>query len=884
MSRESKAGGSILFLFFLMATLSACISNTTNSKTAADDLTLEKQQEKKILNIGIEHDASRTSILISGNTVLNYAAVKQLEPRGVIMHFPDTSIDLEGPLLNIESDQALIKSLDWTRVGDKQTTCRIEILLNNHVAYTESREGNDIRFSFYSQNVLQDQQISDGTGEQKKSQPGQQAASVASDPGSPASRIDRIEVRDTDETVSVEVAADGWIENFKTFTINTPPRIVVDIFEITGKHQKEQRIPVNRKGVKQVRYYSYPDRLRLVVDTEAQYLSKFVTQPVENGLRVHVGTDESDMAVTTAAAASASSETPPAGVRSASVNRIDFLTEDAGKSVVIVETTHPVQFDIRRTADKHIELKLLDTVLPAYRRRPLITSRFESAVDRILPVQASDKNEALFGIDLREAVPYQIEQNGPVISVRFEASSIMPLRPGQKMAMDLPVGWQGGGVADTTAVNDNRKNTASAASEPEPSRRPKYTSQEKKIYTGEKIALDFYDTDIKNVFRILNSVSGKNFAIDKDVSGKVTMSLEKPVPWDQVLDLILRMNQLGTVEEGDIIRIATLGTLKKEEDLRRAKMESERKSREQQKALEPLITEYISINYSNANKDVRPHLEKLVTSGRGSISVDERTNQIIMTDTAEKIDKAWEIVRKIDQVTPQVIIEARIVEVSEDFSKDLGIAWSSTIGPTGPNDFKFDTAFNYPVASDSTIGFELSSIKGTPFVLNAQLTAAETEGEAEVISSPKIITLDNTQATISQGLEVAYLERDDSGGSSVKFKKVDLKLEVTPHVTPDNRIDMQIAIQKNDVESISADGVPVLSTNDAETELLIDDGDTIVIGGVVKTTKSRGKNGLPVLADIPMLGALFKSTSDATSKNELLIFITPRIVRLEQRS
>jgi type IV pilus assembly protein PilQ len=448
----------------------------------------------------------------------------------------------------------------------------------------------------------------------------------------------------------------------------------------------------------------------------------------------------------------------------------------------------------------------------------------------------------------------------------------------------LPVALRGTTATDTAALNKNLMDPSPPASQRESSRQSKYISQKKKVYTGEKIALDFYETDIKNVFRILNSVSGKNFAIDKDVSGKVTMSLEKPVPWDQVLDLILRMNQLGTVEEGDIIRIATMSTLKKEEDLRRAKMESERKSFEQQKAQEPLTTEYIAINYSNANDDVRPHLEKLITSGRGSLTVDERTNQIIMTDTAEKIDKAWEIVRKIDQVTPQVIIEARIVEVSEDFSKDLGIAWSSTIGPTGPNDFTFDTAFNYPVASDSAIGFELSSFKGTPFVLHAQLTAAETEGEAEVISSPKIVTLDNTQATISQGLEVAYLERDDSGGSSVKFKKVDLKLEVTPHVTPDNRIDMKISIEKNDVESISADGVPVLSTNDAETELLIDDGDTIVIGGVVKTTKSRGKNGFPVLADLPLLGALFKATSDATSKNELLIFITPRIVRLEQRS
>ncbi len=185
-------------------------------------------------------------------------------------------------------------------------------------------------------------------------------------------------------------------------------------------------------------------------------------------------------------------------------------------------------------------------------------------------------------------------------------------------------------------------------------------------------------------------------------------------------------------------------------------------------------------------------------------------------------------------------------------------------------------------AATSTIGFNFARVIGTPFVLNAQLNALETTGEGKIISSPKIVTLDNKKARIKQGLEYPYLERDDSGGSSVKFKNIDLLLEVTPHVTPDDRISMNILITKNDVDSI-VNNVPALSTNEAETELLVNDGDTIVIGGIIKSSRQEGESGFPGLKDIPVLGWLFKSKVKNEENNELLIFITPRIVQLEQR-
>jgi len=234
-------------------------------------------------------------------------------------------------------------------------------------------------------------------------------------------------------------------------------------------------------------------------------------------------------------------------------------------------------------------------------------------------------------------------------------------------------------------------------------------------------------------------------------------------------------------------------------------------------------------------------------------------------------------------VTSQVIIEARVVEVSTDFTRELGIDWNVTHGTTGAGNIANTTmAMNFPSPSaTSSIGVQFSRLSGVPHIIDAQINALETTGEGRILSSPKILTLDNKKAKIKQGLEYPYLERDSSGGASIKFKNIDLLLEVTPHVTPDNRISMAIYLTKNDVDSLVG-GVPALSTNEAETELLVNDGDTVVIGGIIKSSEREASAGFPGLSRIPLLGWLFKNNQDTRESNELLIFITPRIVQLEQ--
>jgi len=553
------------------------------------------------------------------------------------------------------------------------------------------------------------------------------------------------------------------------------------------------------------------------------------------------------------------------------VNRIDFSSEKEGKSIVIIGTTIPAKYDLKKINEKKLLLHLYSSMLPDYRKRPLITTRFESAVDRIIPFQTSAmKNKSGFIIELRESVPYFIEQTDNLLFLHFEASSISP-KPLDKA--NLPP-WEQV-ITQTVAPSE--------PTELETPAKKKFITK-KGEYTGEKIALNFFETDIKNVFRILMDVSGKNFAIDKDVSGKVTLSFDKPVPWDQVLDLVLRMNRLGMAFEGDIIRIATLKSLKEEEVERQEMLAAAQKLKEQKKALSPLITEYISVSYANAKDDVAPHI--VPTQGRGSITVDGRNNQIIITDIAEKVKKAKEIIRKIDKVTPQVMIEARIVEASDSFNREIGTEWAisgtridGSLGGVGSYDM---SATNPPTTTLGTIGLQFSRLIGNTFrVVDARLSASESEGTVKIISAPKILTLDNKPAKIKQGLAYPYNKLDADGNTTTEFKDIALELEVTPHITPDERITMKIVIKNNEIGEVINNQIS-FTTKEAYTELLVDDGDTIVIGGIRKTRKRAGEEGLPYLRKIPVLGWLFKVEENDDQTQELLIFITPRVVQLAQ--
>ncbi|MDP4979229.1 MAG: type IV pilus secretin PilQ, partial [Desulfobacterales bacterium] len=847
-----------------------------------------------------------------------YTSVKQDFPLGVKFYFRDTGID-SAVAPQAVTENSLIESVEAVQISEDQGMSRLFIALKQDATYEVMDDGTGMRIEFakpFAAPIVGD------------SQRASEDLSAAAEDTKPASHLEGVYIVKTDDRTRLNVTADGTIKNYKSFVLYNPARIVFDIPNLKSTHTGEQVVPANTEWIRQARYYGYPDKVRLVIDTEKTYLKNYTATPLASGMTIQVGS-EPQAAVSIAAekpvpvvkpmkekpVTSGVSDSRPAATaaavagteKEAWINRIDFMSEEAGQSTIIVGTTRPVQYELKNSSDKLLQLKLFDTKLPKYGDRPRNTTRFECAYTRITPVYNNTMPKTtLVAIELREAVNYDVEQKDDVLMIHFGPSSVAPIPLEQANLPDwkkILAQTEAGSPAIEQATPEREpiasptppSIAAPAVRPPAPEpvmqmaavasyKAPTVTTYgAHKVFTGEKIALDFYETDIKNVFRIIREISGKNFAIDKDVTGNVTLTLEKPVPWDQVLDLVLKMNRLGMVYEGDIIRIATLSTLTAEEKAKQDKIAAEQKSQEVVKALEPLVTEYIAVNYSDAKGEVLPLAQKVLTPDRGSISVDQRNNQLIVTDTVSKIAQIKEIVSRIDTVTPQVVIEARVVEVSEEFSMELGIEWNMSWGPTGGSNFwGGDVAMNFPSNASSTIGFNFTKLAGTPLTLDATLNAVEANKQGRIITAPKIVTLDNKKAKIKQGVEWPYLERDSSGNATVKFKNIDLLLEVTPTVTPDDRILMKIYITKNDIGTITL-GVPSLNVNEAQTELLVNDSDTIVIGGIIKKNRQESETGWPGVKDIPLMGWLFKTQNENTTNNELLIFITPRIVQLEQR-
>jgi len=847
----------------------------------------------RITRMEVVEQPDALQLVFYGNQALTYTSVKQVVPPAVLLYFPDTELapDAETP-----SGVSFIDSIDTSVLTEKGSTVRVEVRLDADRPYDVMREGNRLVVQFAGAPEVAAKPASDVSEESVE-------APMKPEVVVPATVLQSVDAHPRADGVDIAVTADGTIDDFKSFTIQDPARIVFDLYGIRSPFDKEQVVPVGTSWVKRIRHYGYADRVRLVVDTEASHLDDFSVDSVPSGLAIHVGADTSAKVALTA------QPTPAKNADgSAWVNRIDFSADPGGKSTVIVGTTQPVQYEIKKATETRLQLELSGTQLPDYHRRPLVTTRFESAVDRVTPIQNPRKDMAVITIELRESVPYFVEQTDNLILVHFDPSTVPPKPLAEAQLPD----WQQ--VMEETIADTGSMGMPAGSEGMMPSETPMDTGMEtgmqpgaagvfmgeEKQYTGEKIALDFYETDIKNVFRILREISGKNFAIDKDVTGEVTLSLDKPVPWDQVLDLVLKMNGLGMTMEGDIVRIATRSKLDAEKALDDERKARAKEAKQQQKALEPLVTEYLPVNYANAQTDVLPHI--VTTPERGSVTVDARNNQIIVTDTADMVQMARETVARIDRVTPQVMIEARVVEATKNWSRTIGTRWGLNAGteespaflkegvagliPEGAGwlDMKAINAPTDLVAGPGgTIGINFSKLTGTPFeIVNARLVADESEGRINIISAPKVLTLDNKQATIKQGVSYPLTRLDADGNTVVEFQDVALELIVTPHITPDNRISMEVKISNNEIGAV-INGETSFTTKEAVTELLVNDGDTVVIGGIRKTREDVGEAGIPVLKDIPLVSWLFKQQSSSDDLEELIIFITPKIVMLEQR-
>jgi len=414
-----------------------------------------------------------------------------------------------------------------------------------------------------------------------------------------------------------------------------------------------------------------------------------------------------------------------------------------------------------------------------------------------------------------------------------------------------------------------------------------------KEYRGRRVSLDFKDVAIADVLRLIAEVSDLNIIAGDEVSGNVTIRLVD-VPWDQALDVILMTKGLGFVRVGNVLRIAPSDVLKAEEEVRL----QERRNKEK---LEDLEVKLLPVNYASV-KDTEGLVKRLL-SARGTVNLDERTNTLIIKDIASVIDEASALISAIDTQTPQVMIEAKIVEASLDFSRELGSVWGIQTqrftDPFDPDtqrtdlDFASDginlidensLAFANPIAAVPTGLLTVGAlILDRDFRVDAQIQAAESTGDGKVVSSPRIVTLDNTQASIEQGVSIPF-QTFEGGDAKLEFIDAVLSLIVTPHITADESIIMEIEVSRNAPDNTipTPTGSPAIAKNQAQTETLVKDGQTLVLGGIYTITKANTSSRIPYLHRIPVIGNAFKNNSVTDSRKELLVFVTPRIVRLPE--
>ncbi|WP_085299937.1 type IV pilus secretin PilQ [Cognaticolwellia mytili] len=408
-------------------------------------------------------------------------------------------------------------------------------------------------------------------------------------------------------------------------------------------------------------------------------------------------------------------------------------------------------------------------------------------------------------------------------------------------------------------------------------------------FSGRAISLNFQDISVRTVLQIIADYNDFNLVTSDTVTGSITLRLEG-VPWDQALDIILKVKGLDKRMEGNILMVAPSDELA-------AREARDLQTRQQAEELAPLYSEYVQINYAKAVElaSLIKNEDNSILSLRGSASVDERTNTLLIRDTANSIEAIKRMVTVLDIPVRQVIIESRMVTVKDNLKEDLGIRWGvtntgsdfATSGSLGGAESANNGTLpslgdrlnvNLPVTSPAgSIAFQVARLAdGT--ILDLELSAMEKENKGEIIASPRITTANQKEAYIEQGVEIPYQEAASSGATSTQFKKAVLSLTVTPHITPDNRIILDLVVTQDTISEVSSDSAPAIDTQRIGTQVLVNNGETIVLGGIYQQQIINSVSKVPFLGDIPYFGWLFRSSSNFNEKKELLIFVTPRIV------
>ncbi len=634
------------------------------------------------------------------------------------------------------------------------------------------------------------------------------------------------------------------------YTIEQPARIVLDLPGVVSSlEEKHHNLGIG--NARRVSVISTKDRTRAIVNLTQ--LVGYETTVRGNTLVLMVGGDASGSSSSAGATASRPDDqraAPASSSRNSRIVDVDFRRGKSGEGRVIFSLSNP-KVPVNVSSDGgRIRVEVRNTELPSSLQRRLDVTDFATPVHIVDALQEGP--HTVFTIAAEGNYDYLAYQADDTMSI-----DVTPLTP-----------------EEIEAREDIFK------------------------FTGEKLSLNFQDIEVRSVLQLIADFTDLNLVASDTVSGRITLRL-KNVPWDQALELILKTKGLDQRQVGNVLLVAPAAEIAAREKL-------ELENQKQISELAPLRTEFVQIRYASASElfdlfNSSGSGGQSMLSDRGSVIVDERTNAIILTDTADRLEEFRRVIAQLDIPVRQVLIEARIVTANATFQEQFGIAWGGggldiqndaiRVGGsqetltelqnvfvqgsgeiTNPGALVVDLGVTQ--AGATSIGVGLTS---ADFLVDLELSALAADGHAEVVARPKVITADKSPAVIESGVEIPYQEATSSGATSTSFKDAVLSLEVTPQITPDDRIIMELNVKQDTVGQVF-NGVPSINTNEIQTEVLVDNGQTVVLGGIFQTDKNISTTKTPFLGDLPYVGRLFKRTVERDDKQELLIFITPRIV------
>ena len=694
-----------------------------------------------------------------------------------------------------------------------------------------------------------------------------QGAQAADAPASaPANTLQSIDVQTVGgKQLQLTLHLAGPAPEPMSFSIDKPARISLDL-PGTALALPSRRIDVASAGVDTVLAAEANGRTRIVLNLDAP--QPYQTRVSGNDIIVTVGVGAAATAAASAPAAAADSAVAVPGARE--IRSIDFRRGEGGVGRLVVRLSDPRTPINLSQQGSQIIINFADASLPKKLARRYDTEDFGTPVSGFDALRVNNDTRI-------------------VLSAKGEFQQLAYQSDDQYVVEVQPV--------------------VKAAA----------TTEEKKAYSGEKLSLNFQDIDTRAVLQLLADASGQNIVVSDTVKGSVTLRLQS-VPWDQALDIVLRTKGLDKRHDGNVIIVAPADELASRE---KADLASKKDIQE----LAPVRSEFLQVNYAKAT-DLAALLKgtsgSSVLSARGTVAVDERTNTLLLSDTSESLDGVRKLVATLDIPVRQVLIESRLVIVNDDFERDLGVRAGLTGTRGNGKNGLFETSgtaastntglasaltnlagvgktpypVDVPVGTDTAanrynVNMPVSNpagslafmLLGSDYIVDLELSAAQAEGRGEVVSSPRVITANQKEATIEQGTEIPYQQSASSGATTISFKKAVLSLKVTPLITPDNRIILDLYVTKDSIGQIVVTSggvnVPAIDTRTLSTRVMVGDGQTVVLGGILETTRRDNEKKVPYIGDIPVLGHLFKNTSKVNNKNELLIFVTPKILREE---